>query len=70
MDPTVDDRYPQARRRLDEDLVALLLDRRSEISHPNPEIPARFAIDQLTSMLGARLEASTRPSSGPRPTNV
>ncbi|MEM7326044.1 MAG: TetR/AcrR family transcriptional regulator [Actinomycetota bacterium] len=59
MDPAADDRYRRARQRLDEGLVALLLDRRVEISHPNPEIPARFAIDQLTSMLAARLEAST-----------
>lgn len=59
MDRSVDDRYRQARQRLDEGLVALLLDRRDEISRPDPEIPARFAIDQLTSMVAARLEAAT-----------
>ncbi|MEM9891328.1 MAG: TetR/AcrR family transcriptional regulator [Actinomycetota bacterium] len=59
MNATVDDRYRRARHRLDEGLVALLIDRQAEIPHPNPEIPARFAIDQLTSMLAARLEAST-----------
>ena len=59
LDPAVDDRYREARQRLDEGLVVLLLDRQDEISHPHPEIPARFAIDQLTSMLAARLEAST-----------
>lgn len=59
VDPDVEARYRDARRRLDAGLVDLLLARRDEIGHPRPELAARFAIDQLTSMLAARLEAAT-----------
>lgn len=59
MDPAVESRYRQARRRLDAGLVTLLLDRRDQIGHPEPGLAVRFAIDQLTSMLSARLEAAT-----------
>ncbi|MEM7285674.1 MAG: helix-turn-helix domain-containing protein [Actinomycetota bacterium] len=58
-DPEVDRRYREARRRLDAGLVDLLLARRNEIGHASPETAARFAIDQLTGMLAARLEAAT-----------
>ncbi len=34
-------------------LLALILDRRSEIRHPNPEFATRFVIDQINAMLYA-----------------
>ncbi|MEM9035502.1 MAG: TetR/AcrR family transcriptional regulator [Actinomycetota bacterium] len=55
-------RYAAMRRRLDDGLVALFLDRRDEIGHPDPETACRFAVDQLTGMLAARLDPMRMPT--------
>ncbi len=56
------ERYKQLRRRLSEGLTQRLLDRRHEIGHPDPETAARFAVDQLSAMLAARLDREATPT--------
>jgi len=52
--PELSQHYDQVRMTLDRGLRALLLARRDEIGHPNPEIATTFVIDQINSMLRAR----------------
>ncbi len=61
-DPTTRDRYRELRQRLDQGLADLFLERRAEIGHPDPEIATRFAVDQLTAMLAARLDPDLSPT--------
>jgi AcrR family transcriptional regulator len=54
--------YKRFRRRLDGGLTQLLLDRRENIGHPDPDTAARFAVDQLSAMLWARLDRVMTPT--------
>ena len=62
VEPDIRDRYREIRARLYQGLTALLLERRDEIGHPDPETAARFVIDQLTAMLVARLDPTMAPT--------
>ena len=61
-DPETQDRYRNLRRRLGEGLTERLLDKRHAIGHPDPETAARFAVDQLSAMLTARLDREATPT--------
>ena len=54
--------FKRFRHRLDGGLVGLLLERRSEIGHSDPETAARFVVDQLSAMLWARLDRVMTPT--------
>ena len=54
--------FKRFRHRLDGGLVGLLLERRSEIGHSDPETAARFVADQLSAMLWARLDRVMTPT--------
>ncbi len=56
------ERYKRLRRRLGEGIAERVLDRREEIGHPNPETAARFAVDQLSATLTARLDRDMTPT--------
>lgn len=58
-DPMLADRYTKLVGWLDEGLAELILARRDEIGHPDPELAIRVVLDQIGSMLRAR-------NSGPR----
>ena len=62
VDAATRERYHRLRRRLDDGITALLLERRTEIGHPEPELAARFCVDQLTAMLTARLDSEMTPT--------
>lgn len=61
-DPDTRHRYRQIRTRLYRALFELLLERRDEIAHPDPDTAVRFVIDQLTAMLVARLDPTLTPT--------
>jgi AcrR family transcriptional regulator len=61
-DPQTRSAYKRFRQRLDGGLIALLLERRSEIGHSDPEMAARFVVDQLSAMLWARLDRVMTPT--------
>ena len=54
--------FKRFRHRLDGGLVDLLLERRSEIRHPDPQTASRFVVDQLSAMLWARLDRVMTPT--------
>ncbi|MEM6704463.1 MAG: TetR/AcrR family transcriptional regulator [Acidobacteriota bacterium] len=47
---------------MNEDLTALLLARKSEIDHPDPETAVAFVLDQFAAMLNQRKESRLEPS--------
>ena len=53
-DPTLGERFSNARTELERGLTGLLLARRAEIGHPEPELAVAFVLDQLGSMLNTR----------------
>lgn len=61
-DRNVRRRYRQIRAQATAALTGLLLERRSEIGHPDPETAVRFVVDQLTAMLVARLDSTMTPT--------
>jgi AcrR family transcriptional regulator len=61
-DPNTRDRYRRIRSQASRALSALLLERRDEIAHPDPDTAVRFVVDQLTAMLVARLDSTMTPS--------
>ena len=61
-DPETRERYKRFRRRLGAGLTERILDRRDDIGHADPETAARFAVDQLSAMLAARLDRETTPT--------
>jgi len=62
VDPETRSAYKRFRQRLDGGLVVLLLERRNEIGHSDPETAARFVADQLSAMLWARLDRVMTPT--------
>ena len=52
--PELGDSYDQVRMTLDRGLRDLLLARRDQIGHPDPEMATTFVIDQINTMLRAR----------------
>ena len=52
-------RHRRLRGRLNDGLTSLLLERREEIGHPDPDTAVRYVVDQLIAMLTARLDATT-----------
>ncbi len=55
-DPQVRDHLGELKADASRGVARLLLDRRSEIGHPDPETAVPFVIDQLSSMLKMRLD--------------
>ncbi len=55
-------RYRATRRHANEQLRQLLLDRRSQVGHPNPDLAVSLVIDQLSAMTNSRLESSFTPT--------
>ena len=56
------ERYKRLRRRLGEGITQRVLDRRNEIGHADPETAVRFAVDQLSATLTARLDREMTPT--------
>ncbi|AOW91749.1 hypothetical protein BFN03_01035 [Rhodococcus sp. WMMA185] len=54
-DPVVAERNRELLDQLDQGVRDLLLARRDEISHPDPELAIAFVLEQLATMLSARL---------------
>ncbi|MGH0029405.1 MAG: TetR/AcrR family transcriptional regulator [Myxococcota bacterium] len=61
-DPALAERYTELQRELYDGLFALLVARRAEIGHPDPELAVRFVLDQLGSMLRTRLDETLMPT--------
>ena len=53
-DPDLRERLSEIRKGLSRGLTALLLARRAEIGHPDPELAVAFALEQLGSLLRTR----------------
>ena len=62
VDPPTRERFARIRRRLDDGLVRLLLDRRDEVAHPRPDLAVAFVVDQVNAMLAARLDPALSPT--------
>jgi len=61
-DPVLHARMMELKGELNDELATLLLARSAEIGHPEPELAARFVIDQLSAMLRARLAEPDGPT--------
>jgi len=61
-DPALREHYAGLRSELFRGLSALLLTRRSEIGHPEPELAVAFVLDQLSAMLEIRLDELLQPT--------
>lgn len=55
-------RYGRNRRRVNQGLRALLLERREAIGHPDPETATAFVVDQLVAMAWARSDGDSHPT--------
>ncbi len=55
-DPTVHENLAEVRAELDSALTQLVLARREEIGHPDPETATAFALEQLRCMLSSRFD--------------
>lgn len=58
-DPALTGQYRKLQGNLDEGLYELLIARRDEISHPDPELATRYALEQLGAVLHMRLKGET-----------
>src|SRR5262245_44734474 len=56
-DPALREHLGELRDELSHGLTTLLLARRAEIGHPDPELAVAFVLDQLAAMLRARLDS-------------
>ena len=61
-DPALREHLAELTSELHDGLTTLLLARREEIGHPDPERATRFVIDQLGSMLRTRLDPRLMPT--------
>lgn len=61
-DPALRERYSEVRTELYDGVAALLLARADQIGHPEPELAVAFVLDQLGSMLQARLAGDGVPA--------
>jgi AcrR family transcriptional regulator len=61
-DPALRERLAELHSELDQGLSVLLLTRRREIRHPDPERATGFVLDQLGSMLRTRLDETLMPT--------
>ncbi len=61
-DPGFREHLAELRSEINEGLLALLLARRQEIRHPQPETAAKFALDLLGSLLATRLDELLLPT--------
>ena len=62
VEPEIHDHMTKLRVMLDTGIRDLLLARRDEIGHPNPDLAGTFVLDQLGSMLRTRLHEPDMPS--------
>lgn len=56
LDPSLGEYFQKLQVQLHRGLQTLLLDRRSEIGHPNPEFASAYALDLLTALLRVRFD--------------
>ena len=61
-DPSLRERLAELHSELDEGLRQLLLARRGEIGHPDPELATGFVLDQLASVFRTRLDELSMPT--------
>ncbi len=61
-EPALRAHYAELRSDLLEGIAGLLLARREEIGHPDPELASAFVIEQLATLLEARFGADAMPS--------
>jgi AcrR family transcriptional regulator len=61
--PELADHYAEIQGKSRKALLSLVLERRSEIGVPYPELAAAFVIDQLSAMLRARIDPKQRAAS-------
>lgn len=61
-EPALMERYAELRAELAEGLLQLLLARRNEMGHPQPELAIGFVLDQLRSMIQTRLDETLLPT--------
>ena len=61
-DPALREHYAELQSELYRGLADLLLTRREEIGHPEPELAVAFVLDQLSSMLKTRLDELLLPT--------
>lgn len=59
-DPALQQHYAEVESNFSNGLRKLLLTRRSEITHDNPDLAIRFVLDQYAAMLHSRKETSVR----------
>ncbi len=55
-DPALREHFAEIMRDIHQGLNRLLLDRKSEIGHPYPEMATGFVLDQITAMLRSRMD--------------
>ncbi len=60
-DPMLNDRMRELYTEMNDELMKLLLARREEVGHPDPELALAFVFDQLSAMLKARLAEPQGP---------
>ncbi len=60
-DPVLDDRMRALYAEINDELMQLLLARRDEVGHPEPELALAFVFDQLSAMKKARLDELQGP---------
>lgn len=58
-DPALTGQYRKLQTNLDDGLFDLLIDRRGEIAHPDPELACRYALEQVGAVLHMRLKGET-----------
>ncbi len=56
LDPSLGDHFPKMQHRANKQLKALLLARREEIGHPDPEFASGYVLDLLIALLRARFD--------------
>lgn len=60
--PQLREHYFELQKRLYQGLLALLLQRKDTIQHPNPDLAASFVLDQIGAMLRVNLDVAQKSS--------